>query len=1469
MLTKISKIARFFLLVLFFTIGLLYVVFRSKPVQTWMAGMLTDYLEGELGTKVRIGALDIDFFKTAVLEDIYIEDKHGDTMFYFRKLKVDYNTYDKEKRIINLNYLGIEGGKVLFGEHLGDSVNNYEFFFDYFDGGPRDPSKPKVTWTVYAASVELDHVRFDYFSRNQARPDFMDFNYNDMSFRNINGQLKDFYLIEDSLHFTTEHIETTERCGFRLDHLSADTKIHEGGIEFRELSIVTPRSTIGDMFVMQTKDWKDYNDFNEKVVMQARLKDADIDTRDLWYFTNNLKDWQTLIHASGSGGGTLSKMKGRDTEVKLYDNTRFSGNWSMTGLPDFDNTILDFEVKHFVTNYKDLNKISLNNIPDNFATLGEIGYKGMFSGFYNDFITYGDIETGLGNLKSDINIKFKEGLDKAVYSGTLSSGMFRVKSFIPEAQIDNIAFDANIKGTGLSRDSYHMFIDGGIAQLMFRNQVVHNITAKGEVSREYFGGSATIRDQNLDMDFDGEFRSDIKVPEANFTALIRHANLTAFGLDTADQTLSGRFVLDFTGHSLDDAAGSITGEDVEIVRNNNHVTIPYINLSAYEYDKIKELKLRSDLVDAGIKGQFRLDLLDVSFMHLLHQLIPAYFGMPDTKLPNEDFVFDFDLKKPFEITSLYIPELQLEPCKGSGFYRSGNQSLGFNFANGMVVYNGFVFKDLRLKASKQAGADLNMLVNVADFTDEHFINTRDIAISATVFDNVIDFRIAGKDTGYKIEINSGGRFVFVKDSIRMLMSDVKLTVDDMVWKLDSNARSVITGGKFLLNNFVFRSAEQFISAKGELGETSDQRLDMEVGKFSLNTINYFTKGSGFPKLNGLADGAVLYSVIDGLNRFQSDLNIYNFAVAGDTIGDLSVYTSNHPNSAKQHLRVYIDKGLLDSLRIEGDIDYKSKLQNFDLYAHLPPTDLRVFEPFLTGVMSHMKGKMYTKDSLKISGSFKQPVVEGEVLLKNAEVLIDYLKVPIRFSARIQSEKDRISLLPFTFYDDKNNIGKGKAFLFHKAFSDFKLNLNIWELNRFHVLNTVAADNDLFYGQGYATGNASFTGPFDDLTIRINAKTMPGTKFYLPISEGDASGMPTYVHFKTTKKKQARNTSEDFPIQSLIMDIEATNDADIEIIFDEILGDKISGSGHGNIKMEMNKSGDFYMFGTYTVDKGRYLFTAFDLYNKPFNVRPGGTITWYGDPLDARLNLVAFNREVANPAPLLTAVSLSSNLNSSNTATQAITAESELYLKGNLFSPEVTFGLNFPNLQSEAGNFTSSLSPVINRIKSDKEEVNRQVFSLLLMKKFLPPMFAQADQGLNNAGSTALSSAGTDLLSNQLSNWLNKIDPNWKVNVIYKGATISLPPEYGVMLSSRFLNDKLSFDGSFSNYSTVPNINLEYKVTRKGNIKVKAYTRSSFNQVNTTSLSTPITTNGVGIVYTKEFNIIRWFNFLRKKGKKKR
>jgi|GEM_PF-2463630 len=1453
---------------MFFVVGLLYIAFRSKPVQSWLAQSITEYLSTELKTKVKVSGVDIAFFKTAIIEDLYVEDQAGDTMFYFRELNLDYNTYKANKRLIDFNAIAINGGKVYFGEHKGDSTDNYEFLLDYFDAGPRDPNKPKIIWTIHSQEVALEDVKYDYFQDNDEAPDFMAFNYNQISFSDIHASLSDFYLIDDSMHFITNALSAKEKCGFELKQLQATTNIHAKGIEFEKFHLYSQQSEIEGDFKLLTNTWKDYNQFNDNVTIKANITASTIRTSDLAFFSDELKPYDFSLQLKGQCEGPLSQLRGHSTEIKALETTVFKGDWSMTGLPNFDNTILDINVKQFKSNYHDLEVLSQNNMPSNFAALGTVQYQGSFIGFYNDFVSYGNIATQIGNFKTDINIKYSEGLDKAKYSGTLSTDFFKINSFIKEAQIDDIGFDVRIDGVGMSRDHYRINLDGKMPHLTFNGHTFKNITAKGEMSKARFAGQAQFRDENLDLDFDGEFRSDLKVPSAHFTADIHKANLKSFGLDHTDQWLKGVFNLDFVGKSIDDAQGSIVGESIAIERNGNKVNIPYVNLSAYEYNDIKELKLRSDIVDAGIKGQFKLKLLDVSILHLMHQLIPAYFNMPKVQLPKEDFVFEVDLKRPYDVTSLYLPKLQLEPCVGKGSYNSSTQALDFAINNKLIVFDQYEFKQLRLKANKVKGQQLKMAVDLGHFTDRDFIHTNAIHIESKVYDNSVDYAFSGIDTGFKIGIQSLGDLQFHNDSIEIHLKKVHLSVANDIWRLDSNASALIVGENFSLSDFVFRLKKESIFVDGALGPNTPQKLSIAFNEFSLNTVNYFAKHTDLPQLNGHADGNVFMTVQEGYNAFHSDIDVFDFSINGDTIGDLSIFTKNQSNSHLQHLKVYVDRGLLDSLRIEGELDYKSVTQNYQLHAFLPPTDVKLFQPYLDGIFAKLSGKLYTTDSLSITGTFSDPIIKGGLELKQVNCIVDFLNSPLQFSAHIDIDRNSFNISPFAITDQKKGTGMVKAVFTHQSFNDFKMDLELMNLKQFQVLNTSKGDNELFYGQGFANGNAQINGPFDALDLAVQAKTTAGTKLYIPISEGEASSFPNYVHFKTNRKKIIKESSSDFPLHSLVLDIEATNDADVEIIFDEILGDKITGTGHGDLKLEMNQSGDFFMFGNYTVDKGRYLFTAFDLYNKPFNIRPGGSITWYGDPLDAKLNIVAYNSETTSPSPLLTAVALNSNFNA-NTSVQAVTVESELYLKGNLFLPEVSFGLNFPKLQSEAGNYTSSLSPVINRIKSDREEVNRQVFSLLLMKKFLPPMFAQSEAGLTNAGSTALSSAGTDLLSNQLSNWLNKIDPNWKVNVIYKNGSITLPAEYGLLLSSKFLNDKLTFDGSFSNYSSIPNINLEYKLTKKGNVKIKAYTRSSFNQVNTTSLSTPITTNGVGVVYTKEFNVLRPFKFLKRKGAKRK
>ena len=104
--------------------------------------------------------------------------------------------------------------------------------------------------------------------------------------------------------------------------------------------------------------------------------------------------------------------------------------------------------------------------------------------------------------------------------------------------------------------------------------------------------------------------------------------------------------------------------------------------------------------------------------------------------------------------------------------------------------------------------------------------------------------------------------------------------------------------------------------------------------------------------------------------------------------------------------------------------------------------------------------------------------------------------------------------------------------------------------------------------------------------------------------------------------------------SLNIDLEVTKDATAQVVIDEVYGSQLTGSGAGNLRIEINTRGKFNMFGDYTIDTGVYDFKYGGIINKPFVIQKGGTVSWNGDPYEANLDITAIYKAKANPGVLL-------------------------------------------------------------------------------------------------------------------------------------------------------------------------------------------------------------------------------------------
>ncbi|MEY4594559.1 MAG: hypothetical protein RIQ47_969, partial [Bacteroidota bacterium] len=317
---------------------------------------------------------------------------------------------------------------------------------------------------------------------------------------------------------------------------------------------------------------------------------------------------------------------------------------------------------------------------------------------------------------------------------------------------------------------------------------------------------------------------------------------------------------------------------------------------------------------------------------------------------------------------------------------------------------------------------------------------------------------------------------------------------------------------------------------------------------------------------------------------------------------------------------------------------------------------------------------------------------------------------------------------------------------------------------------------------------------------------------------------------------------------LNMSLDMTPDAEINMIFDEKIGDVITGSGTGNLRMDINTIGDFNMYGTFTIDKGTYLFTLQNLINKRFQINQGGRITWSGDPYDANLDMTAVYTVYTGSLV---------NLIQDSTFQRRVPVDCKLNLSNKLMNPSISYEIG---VRAQDPTIESMVRTVLN----SEQEVNRQMFGLLVFNQFLPPSVNTSSVGKFDAGAGAVASA-SELLSNQVSNWLSQLSKDVNIGFNYRAKDTYSNEEIQLMFSKTMFNDRLLVEtnvgvmGTSAAASTnnannvVGEFYTEYKVSKDGRFRVKAYNRSNADDL--INFNAPYT-QGVGVFFRQDFNSFR-------------
>ncbi len=427
----------------------------------------------------------------------------------------------------------------------------------------------KIINGTFSTDKEMSRQPFTYFDGKH------------ILFTAINAELSGSSFIGDTI-FSNLKLTAKERSGLEVKNLSANVKMTPQGMAFYNMDLATNRSTLRNFFSMSYDDMDDLGYFISKVKLAAIFDDSYVDSDDIAFFAPAMATWKKKISLKGKVRGTISDLVGREMVIQAGNSTILNGDISLTGLPDINQTFIDFKANDFRTTYSDavaiVPAIKKVTSPD-LRKIQYVNFKGSFTGFIRDFVTYGTIQTNLGTVTTDINMKLPRGQD-AVYSGTIATNNFQLGQFLDDKTLGAVSLTGTLKGKGFNEKSRNTFVDGTIRFADYNNYRYENIVVKGKLDKKLFEGTASIRDKNADLDLNGIIDFNGKTPRFDLIADVSRADLRNLKITKDSITFRGKLNFNFTSNSIDNFLGNARIIDAEITKNGHRLPFDSLVVSS-------------------------------------------------------------------------------------------------------------------------------------------------------------------------------------------------------------------------------------------------------------------------------------------------------------------------------------------------------------------------------------------------------------------------------------------------------------------------------------------------------------------------------------------------------------------------------------------------------------------------------------------------------------------------------------------------------------------------------------------------------------------------------------------------------------------------------------------------------------------------------------------------------------------------
>ena len=1435
-----------------------------------MSVFVAEELSDLLNTRVTIGRINIGLLNRIIIDDVLLDDQDEQEMLKVTRLSAKFDIMPFFKGKISISSVQLFGFNINLQKKTPDSPPNFKFVLDAFASNDTVKKDNSLDLRINSILIRRGRMAYHVLSEEETPGKF---NAKHIHLQNIIANISLKALSKDSINLGIKRLSLDEKVsGFSLKKMSLKLVANSRQTSIDNFAIELPETSLKlDTIHLIYDSLKAFDRFTEQVRFSFRTLPSQITLKDISPFLPALSHFKEPISLDMEVKGTVNQLTCSHLEITA-DNRQFrlKGDVALQDLSHPQDAYVFGTLSELTATTRGVGFLvrnlshDYNGVPPVLERLGNVSFRGEVSGYFTDIVTYGQLHTDLGGVNMDLKLSSDKSKGLFAYSGAVKTTDYKLGKLLANEQLGEITFNLDVHGRHVTDRLPVVELKGLIASVDYSRYRYENITLDGEYKQGGFNGKVALDDPNGSIYLNGDVNVSSRIPTFNFQAIINKLrphdlNLTSKYPDTE---FSLKLRSNFTGGSVDEMIGEINVDSLEFMSPEKQYFMNNMNIRASKQNNENQLRLTSEFLTASVEGKFQYHTLPASILNIMRKYVPSLILPPKKPIEtHNNFQFDIHIYNTDILSTIFdIPLTVYTHSTLKGYFNDPLQRLrveGYfprlqyknNFIeSGMILCENpsdHIRARVRLTNLKKKGA-VNLSLD-AQAKDDNISTTLNWGNSAAV-------TYSGQLAAVAKFLRTEGEKPLLKAMVEVKPTDIIL--NDTLWQIHPS-QVVVDSGKVDVNNFYFSHQDRYVRINGRLSDNPQDSVKVDLKDINMGYVFDIASISDDVNFEGDATGTAYASGVFKKPVMNTRLFIKNFSLNQGRLGDLNIYGEWDNENRGIRLDASIKDISTTPSRVTGIIHPLKPESGLDLNIEANELNLKFLEHYMKSIANDIKGRATGK--VHFYGKFKGLNLDGAVMT-DASMNFDILNTHFAIKDTILLAPTGLTFNNIHISDMEGHSGRMNGYLHFQHFKNLNYRFEI-QANNMLVMNTKESTDMPFYGTVYGTGNALLTGnAIQGLDVNVAMTTNRNSIFtYINGSVASATSNQ-FIKFvdKTPRRtiqdsiqiisyyeqlQQKRQEAEEEQKTDIRLNIlvDATPDATMKIIMDPVAGDYISGKGTGNIRTEFYNKGDVKMFGSYQINQGVYKFSLQEVIRKDFVIKNGSTITFNGAPLDANLDIQA--SYTVNSASLndLIPEESSSIIQQPNVKVNCI-----MNLSGILVRPTIKLGIELPNERDE-------VQTLVRNYISTEEQMNMQILYLLGIGKFY------TEDARNNQNSNVMSSVLSSTLSGQLNNALSQVfeTNNWNIGTnLSTGDKGWTDMEVEGILSGQLLNNRLLINGNFgyrdnpmANTNFVGDFEAEWLINRSGDIRLKAYNETNDRYYTKTNL----TTQGVGIMYKKDFN----------------